>query len=86
MSPLYIMHLPLEKNVAFRLNNLNLIRSPKDALCQVWLKLVSGSREEIILKSVIKVLLLHRLYFPFSRAVDNRISFTQELVKLAQWL
>ena len=36
---LFLNYLPLEKGVALRLKKLE-FHSPKDALCQVWLKLV----------------------------------------------
>ena len=42
---LFFNYLPTEKGGALRLNNLE-SSSPKDALCQIWLKLVGGSGEE----------------------------------------
>ena len=44
-------HLPLEMGVALHLYKLEYI-SPKDALCQIWLKLASGSGEEVNVKSL----------------------------------
>ena len=42
---LFHNYLPLKKGRALHLNNLE-SPSPKNALCQVWLKLASGSGEE----------------------------------------
>ena len=42
---LFLNYLRLEKGGALHLKNLE-SPSPKDALCQVWLKLFSGSGEE----------------------------------------
>ena len=42
---LFRNYLPLEKGGAIHLNELE-SPSPKDAFCQVWLKLAQGSGEE----------------------------------------
>ena len=49
---LFLNYLPLEKGRALHMNKLE-STSPKDALCQVWLKLASGSGgEDINVKSL----------------------------------
>ena len=75
------VYLSLEKDVALRWNNLNLIRSPKDALCQVWLKLVSGSREENILKIAFSSPLVGLLTIE-SPSPRNVLC---QMMKLAEW-
>ena len=44
-------YIPLEKGVALHLNNLD-FPSPKDALCQVWLKLAQMFWKRIFLNFI----------------------------------
>ena len=60
-------YLPLEKGEALHLNKLE-SHSPKDALCQVWLKLVQWFWRWKFLK-VLNVFLLFPIYLPFGKGV-----------------
>ena len=56
-------YLPLEKNVAFHLKKLETL-SPKDALCQVWLKFAQWSLRKRFL-NVVNVFFTISLLSPF---------------------
>ena len=85
-------YLPLEKDVVLNLNKLESLL-PKDALCQVWLKLAHGSWEENF--KISSMYLLFRNYLPLEEGVAlhlNKLESTspkdalcQVWLKLAQW-
>ena len=70
-----LCYLPLEKCVAFHLNKLE-SPSPKDALCQVWLKLVH--LEKKILKFINVISLF--CYLPLEKGVPLYLN------KLETWI
>ena len=88
-------YLPLKKDVAFHLNKLK-FSSPKDALCQVWLKLTQwfGGRRFLYF---VDVFLLFHNYLPSERETalyfsNNKLespslkdALCQVWLKLAQW-
>ena len=86
-------YLPLEKGWAFLLNKLESL-SPRDTLCQVWLKLAQLFWRRRFLK-VVNLFLLFPNYLPFGKGValhlnklespSPRDTLCQVLLKLAQW-
>ena len=91
--PLFCCHLPLEKGRALNLNK-HESTLPKDALCQVWLKLVEWfSRRRF--SNFVYIFLLFRYFLPLkkSRALhlnkhvcpSPKHALCQVWLKLAQW-
>ena len=68
-------YLPLEKGVAIHLNKLK-SPSSKDALCQVWLKLVQWFWIRRFL-NIFNIILHFRCYLPLEKGVALRLSSTQ---------
>ena len=60
---LFRNYLPLENGMALHLNKLE-SPSPKDALCQVWLKLTQWFWRQIFFKDFVKVISILRNYLP----------------------
>ena len=90
---LFRNYLPLEKGGVLHLNKLE-SPSPKDALCQVWLKLAQWFWRRRFL-NFIKVFSLFRNYLPLERGsalhlnkLDSpspKDAFCKVWLKLAQW-
>ena len=90
---LFRNYLPLEKGVTLLLNKVE-FPSPKDALCQVWLKLAQWFWRRRFLK-VVNLFLKFPNYLPFGKGVAlhlNKLEFSwprdtlcQVWLKLAQW-
>ena len=64
---LFRYYLPLEKGVAIHLNKIE-SPSPKDALCQVWLKLAQWFWRRSFF-NIFNIILLFRYYLPLEKGV-----------------
>ena len=90
---LFCNYLPLEKSRALNLNNLE-SPSPKDALCQVWLKLAQWFWR-IRFLNVVNVFSLFHNYLPLEKgwafhlnkleSPSHKDALCQIWLKLAQW-
>ena len=63
----FVIILPLEKGGALHLNKLE-SSQPKDALCQVWMKLIQWFWRRWFL-SIFNIILIFRHYTPFEKSV-----------------
>ena len=99
MSLMYIIfllfrnYLSLENSLTLHLNKLE-SPLPRDALCQVWLKLTQWFWRNIFLYNFVNVFLLFRNYLPLEKSValylnklkppSSRAALCQVWLKLAQ--
>ena len=83
---LFHSNLPLEKRMTLHLNKLKFF-SPKNALCQVWLKLDQWFWRRRFFKDFVNVFSLFRYYIPFGKAWTIPLTkrcFLPSLIKISQ--